>query len=94
MYMTLWKKKSNTREAMLISCFLSILSTYLYVTCTVIAPAMSGSSVASGNWSGSILLNFDSEEHQGVSRMQQQQRLGETETMNCFSLRWLVMIII
>lgn len=45
-----------------------------------IAPAVSGNSVASGNRSGSILLNFDSEEHQGPSGIQQQkqQQLGAT----------------
>lgn len=46
----------------------------------LIAPAVSSSSVASGNRSGSILLNFDSEEHQGPSGIQQQkqQQLGAT----------------
>lgn len=42
------------------------------------APAVSDSSVASGNRSGSILLNFDIEEHKGPSGIQQQkqQQLG------------------
>lgn len=40
------------------------------------APTMSGSSVAGGNRSGSILLNFDIEEHQGPNRIKQQQKLG------------------
>ncbi|KAK7145912.1 hypothetical protein R3I93_013594 [Phoxinus phoxinus] len=42
------------------------------------APAVSGSSVASGNRSGSILLSFDCEEHKGPSGIQQQkqQQLG------------------
>lgn len=69
-------KRRNTYQ------FFSFNSKYLpFSICTVTAPAMSGSSVASGNRSGSILLNFDSEEHQGPSRMQQQQqKLGETES--------------
>uniref|UniRef100_A0A4W4ENB8 Photolyase/cryptochrome alpha/beta domain-containing protein n=1 Tax=Electrophorus electricus TaxID=8005 RepID=A0A4W4ENB8_ELEEL len=37
-----------------------------------------GSSVASGNRSGSILLNFDSEEHQGLGNIQHQHQQGET----------------
>ncbi|KAG1973690.1 cryptochrome-1 [Pimephales promelas] len=43
------------------------------------APAVSGSSVASGNRSGSIQLNFVSEEHKGPSGIQQQkqQQLGQ-----------------
>ncbi|XP_067270023.1 cryptochrome circadian regulator 3a [Pseudorasbora parva] len=46
------------------------------------APAVSGSSVASGNRSGSILLNFDGEAHQGPSGVQQQkqQQLGYHHT--------------
>uniref|UniRef100_A0A4W4ER79 Photolyase/cryptochrome alpha/beta domain-containing protein n=1 Tax=Electrophorus electricus TaxID=8005 RepID=A0A4W4ER79_ELEEL len=35
-----------------------------------------GSSVASGNRSGSILLNFDSEEHQGLGNIQHQHQQG------------------
>lgn len=70
--------KKDTREALLICLLLLVLSTYLNVTCIVTAPAMSGSSVACGNRSGSILLNFDTEEHQGPRRMQQQQKQGET----------------
>lgn len=38
------------------------------------APAVSGSSVASGNRSGSILLNFGNQEHQGPSGIQQQEQ--------------------
>ncbi|KAI5610145.1 cryptochrome-1 isoform 2, partial [Silurus asotus] len=56
------------------------------------APVMPGTSATNGNRSGSILLNFEGGEHQGPSRMQQQQKLGETETMNCVSEKKVVFV--
>lgn len=40
-----------------------------------LVPGLSGSPVATGNASGSILLNFDSEEHTGAGSVGQQPRL-------------------
>nr|BAA96848.1 cryptochrome 2a [Danio rerio] len=45
------------------------------------APAVSSGSVASGNRSGSILLNFDSEEHQGPSGIQQQHQQQQQQQL-------------
>ncbi|XP_057212065.1 cryptochrome circadian regulator 3a isoform X1 [Triplophysa rosa] len=45
------------------------------------APAVLNSSVANGNRSGSILLNFDSKEHQGPSGTQQQEQQQQQQQL-------------
>nr|XP_055023356.1 cryptochrome circadian regulator 3a isoform X2 [Misgurnus anguillicaudatus]XP_055023357.1 cryptochrome circadian regulator 3a isoform X2 [Misgurnus anguillicaudatus] len=45
------------------------------------APAVSGSSVASGNRNGSILLNFGNQEHQGPSGIQQQEQQQQQQQL-------------